>query len=145
MSMETPDVYGQREIYDDIWDDFSQSNYRVQQHLKNRILTISGYLSKINLNSPSILEVGCGFGVISKELFKYGRVTGMDLSPKGIEFAQKLNPELSFFHSDVLNYDFGDKKYDIVVNTEVIEHTPVESRERSGDSKTHANAGDILN
>jgi len=143
--METPDVYGQRESYDDIWDDFSQSNDRVQQHLNNRIFTISGYLSKINLNSPSILEVGCRFGVISKELFKYGRVTGMDLSPKGIEIAHKFNLELSFFHSDVLNYDFGDKKYDIVVNTEVIEHIRVESREHSGDRKTHANAGDILN
>lgn len=138
--METPDVYGQRESYDDIWDDFSQSNFRVQQHLKNRILTISGYLSKINLNSPSILEAGCGFGVISTELFKYSRVTGVNLSPKEIEIAHKPNPELSFFHSDVLNYDSGDKKYDIVVNTEVIEHTPVGSREHSGDSKTHANA-----
>lgn len=52
--METPDVYGERESYDDIWDDFSQSNYRAQQHLKNRIFTDSSYFSKVNLNSLSI-------------------------------------------------------------------------------------------
>jgi len=130
MSTDTPDVNEQRESYDDIWDDLSKSNYRAQQHLKNRIFAISSFLSDLNLNNPSILEVGCGYGVISKELSKYGRVTGMDLSPKGIEIAQKLNPELSFFHGDVLNYDFGDKKYDIVINSEVIEHIPKESREQ---------------
>ena len=51
--METPDVYGQRESYDDIWDDFSQSNDRVQQHLKNRIFIISGAMA---ISTPVIVK-----------------------------------------------------------------------------------------
>ena len=130
MSRDTPDVNQQRESYDDIWGDLSQSNYRAQQHLKNRIFAISSFLSDLNLDNPSILEVGCGFGVISKELSRYGRVVGMDLSPNGIEIARKLNPGLSFFHGDLLNHNFGDEKYDVIVSSEVIEHIPKESREQ---------------
>ena len=128
--METPNIDEQRDSYDGIWTDLSQSGYRAQQHFKNRMYVISSFISGMNLDNPSILEVGCGFGVLSKELSRFGCVTGMDLSPKGIEIARQNNPGITFFHGDVLNYEFGDDKYDIVVNSEVIEHIPREDRQR---------------
>ncbi len=128
--MKTPEIDEQRESYDGIWEDLSHTNYRAQQHFKNRMFAISGFLSKLALDHPTILEVGCGFGVLSRELSRFGRVTGMDLSPKGVEIARRQNPDITFFHGDALNHDFGDDKYDIVVNSEVIEHIPRESRKR---------------
>lgn len=130
MTTETPDIQQQRESYDEIWGDLPESRYRAQQHLKNRIFAIRQLLADLKLDNPSILEIGCGFGVISREPSEFGRVTGMDLSPKGVEIANRLNPELEYFHGDVLSHDFDDAKYDVIVNSEVIEHVQGKNRER---------------
>ena len=130
MSIETPDVQQQRQSYDEIWEKLSKGSYRAQQHLKNRIYAITRFLETLNITNPDILEIGCGYGVITDYLSRFGRVVGMDLSPKGVELARKLHPDVEFFHGDLLNYEFDDRKYDVIVHSEVLEHIPVDSRER---------------
>jgi 2-polyprenyl-3-methyl-5-hydroxy-6-metoxy-1,4-benzoquinol methylase len=129
MRKDIPDLKKQQDSYDEIWAQLSTSGYQAQQHLKNRIFAITEFLTSLNLDNPEILEIGCGFGVLSRELSRFGTTTGMDLSPKGIAIAQRLNPELAFFSGDALTYEFRENSYDIVISSEVIEHIPKESHQ----------------
>lgn len=128
--MSTPDIDTQRQSYDAIWEDLDQSSYRRQQHLKNRHHAVLKLVEHLNLDSPRILEVGCGFGALSGELARHGRVTGVDLSPRGIEIARRSHPEVEFFAADLLTGGFPGADYDLVVSSEVIEHIAVPERER---------------
>jgi len=72
-----------------------------------------------------VLDVGCGNGVISRNLGKHGyNVYGIDISEKTIEKARKLNtlPNVNF---DVLSAEqlvASGKKYNAIICSEVLEH-----------------------
>ncbi|MCX6901544.1 MAG: class I SAM-dependent methyltransferase [Verrucomicrobia bacterium] len=71
-----------------------------------------------------ILEVGCGRGWLTHQASAYGQCDGIDPVAGSIEQARKLYPALSFragMVGDLLrNPSF--KPYDVVINSEVIEH-----------------------
>jgi 2-polyprenyl-3-methyl-5-hydroxy-6-metoxy-1,4-benzoquinol methylase len=73
----------------------------------------------------TVLDVGCGNGVISRSLGAEGfNVYGIDISEKTIERARALN-QLSNVHFDVLGAEqliANGKKYDAVICSEVLEH-----------------------
>jgi len=58
------------------------------------------------------LDVGCGSGIISKELSKYGTVTGIDLNEKAIEFCKKENINGDFIVSDLFSNIKG--RFDLI-------------------------------
>ena len=125
--MSEPTIDEQKSFYDDRWAT-TIKRPTFHQHLKNRICGIRRMMELINLQNPTILEVGCGLGHISNELSKFGTVQAMDLSPKAITIAQERYPQVRFCQGDVFNYDFGGTLYDILVTSEVIEHFPLENR-----------------
>jgi 2-polyprenyl-3-methyl-5-hydroxy-6-metoxy-1,4-benzoquinol methylase len=73
-----------------------------------------------------ILDMGCGNGEIASLLIADGfDVVGIDASHMGIEIANRKNPGRFFVHDvskDKLPDKLGDRRFDIVVSTEVIEH-----------------------
>jgi SAM-dependent methyltransferase len=94
------------------------------------------YLNGIDGSFKSVLELGCGFGRITKLLLtKYNNITeylAIDLSPDQIENAKKYvsslktpsnqdQIKLDFMVSDIQSLNL-DKKYDLVILSEVLLH-----------------------
>jgi SAM-dependent methyltransferase len=70
-----------------------------------------------------LLDAGCGSGRTLDELARYGRVSGIDLSPEAVGLARRRG------HDDVRvarveDLPFGDATFDVVTCLDVIEHTP---------------------
>ena len=67
-------------------------------------------LSKYKVNSGSFLDVGTGPGTQAIALSNMGfEVTGVDISSKAIEKAQKLNENVVFLQDDILNTRINQK------------------------------------
>lgn len=92
-----------------------------------RLKFISSNLPANNGNPLNILEVGCGNGNISYQLARYGHnVIGIDISQTTINTAIENfgdTPGLQFIvaNAEQLSPD-KDKKYDVIVCSEVLEH-----------------------
>ncbi|MBK7378251.1 MAG: class I SAM-dependent methyltransferase [Ignavibacteriales bacterium] len=95
--------------------DFSESDYR---YFKFKYLPL---LNRYNLES-SILDLGCGTGIMMQYLVKsgYKNIEGVDISEEQIEIAKSrgLNANVS----DVFSFLESCKKYDIIFMLDFIEH-----------------------
>lgn len=91
------------------------------------------YQAFVDKISPgeSVLDAGCGEGVLSCLLAKNGvKVTGVDISEPNIAAAKKLAKEwgvedkVSFQVGDAENLPFPDENFEIVISSHVLEHIP---------------------
>ena len=73
-----------------------------------------------------ILDVGCGAGVLTHHLSRYGTALGIDFSGPAIELAQRLAPEASFRVASL--EDLGDERFDLITVFDVMEHIPQAER-----------------
>lgn len=93
------------------------------------------------INKPlidfTILDIGCGGGLLSVPLARLGaKVTGIDASEKNINvakaYAEREGLEIEYLCTSVEELEKSNRKFDIVLNMEVIEHVEdVESFMRS--------------
>lgn len=81
-------------------------------------------------SGSSILEIGCGAGIITKYLGRIAsRVMAIDISPKNVELAREFAtaPNVSFDVVDVIEKgeELGKHgPFDVIVAADVIEHIP---------------------
>ena len=78
------------------------------------------------LNGLDILDIGCGGGLISEPMARLGgKVTGIDASEKNIKVA-KIHSEKNQLKINYINKSpeqlNNDKKFDIILNLEIVEH-----------------------
>ena len=78
------------------------------------------------LQKVSILDVGCGGGLLSEPMKKLGaEVVGIDASEKNIQIAKlhakKNNLDINYFCSSPENFT-KKMKFDVVLNMEIVEH-----------------------
>ncbi len=82
-----------------------------------------------HVNPSETLEVGCGYGYLTYSLNKRGlKSTGIDLSNSAIKYAN-TNFGDYYYNIGLATYSkTTDKKYDLIIATEVIEHlkNPIE-------------------
>lgn len=120
--MEKKDVAG---FYD------QYTSYQQKTGINGRHRTIFKRLKKAGLRPDSrVLEIGCGIGTVTGLIAGFlssGRILGTDISPKSIEIAKERlgsKSNVEFLVSDMS--DFSDeRKFDIVVLPDVLEHIPV--------------------
>ena len=74
-----------------------------------------------------MLDIGCGGGVLSSFLCRYGEVTGIDLSRSATELAGLLEPRARF-HAGTVEEQRCDGCYDLVTMFDVVEHVPPADR-----------------
>lgn len=99
--------------------------------VKRNVFVIARYQFVINQlavsdHSHTVLDVGCGDGVLSYLISKKGfEVTGIDSSKEAIKFAQNKcikKSNISLLVGTVYTLPFADKSFDNIVCSEVIEH-----------------------
>ena len=78
------------------------------------------------LQKVSILDVGCGGGLLSEPMKKLGaKVVGIDASEKNIQVAKlhakKNNLDINYFCTSPENFT-KKMKFDVVLNMEIVEH-----------------------
>ena len=78
-----------------------------------------------SLGGGSVLDAGCGDGRLCRELVSAGvaDVTGVDYSEAAIGFARVINPNVRFEVQDLTRLQL-DRRFDVVIAMEVIEHLP---------------------
>lgn len=92
---------------------------------RKRLDFITGFLQNSLPSNAKILDVGCGNGVISRHLGKFGfNVTGIDVSDKTIDKANALNSlgNVKFFKKSAEELMATGERYDAIICSEVLEH-----------------------
>ena len=72
----------------------------------------------------SILDVGCGTGIIVKEFSKLGDAMGLDIEIKALKFCQNRGLK-KLVQGDLMHLPFEDNSYDIVSIFDVLYHKDV--------------------
>ncbi len=94
---------------------------------KKRVDFIKDALKDSVPPAASILDIGCGNGIISRAVGAMGyTVTGMDVSPKAISNAISSNtlPNVNFKVADTGKLKPEPSKYAAIICSEVLEHLP---------------------
>jgi trans-aconitate 2-methyltransferase len=111
------------------YDGFSKHLEEIGVNIRHR--TIFYHLMKNGLRkNASVLEIGCGIGQVTGLMAGYlkgGSVTAVDISPANIEKARarlRSFGNIAFRVSDMTDFS-SDKKFDLVVLPDVLEHIPL--------------------
>lgn len=104
----------------DQWDDMKQYG-PMSRHTRRLIWS---FIHKLEFQS--VLDVGCGQGSPLAEIAKHRpdvKLAGVDFSPRAVELATERMPDVEF---SVLDLTTGslDRKFDLIICTDVIEHIP---------------------
>jgi 2-polyprenyl-3-methyl-5-hydroxy-6-metoxy-1,4-benzoquinol methylase len=114
-------------FYNNVWRD----PRLVEIHWMPRIRRI---LDRARERGGQVLEIGCGYGMISLELARNGlHVVGVDLSEASIEIAEKYRDEnphregfgsLEYRSGDIMDLRFAEGAFDTVVFFRSLHHLP---------------------
>jgi len=89
---------------------------------------IIDFLKRNKIVPKTIIELGCGVGLILREIYTYFNENnygvGMDISRRAIVKAKDLNPTLNFIIADATKVPFKDLSFDLCLLVDIIEHIP---------------------
>ena len=116
------------------YDNYINEQYSIG--VNDRIFLMYEKLKSLGLSSTSsVIELGCGIGVVTHLIRKtvtVGKIESIDISGESIEFAKDKikNDNVSFYQGDVTEYTPKIKQADFVTLFDVIEHIPIELHEK---------------
>ncbi|WP_245917654.1 class I SAM-dependent methyltransferase [Aureitalea marina] len=91
-----------------------------------RYLQIVDFFRKYGKYNPSILDIGCGDGVLNRRMtdFEFHHFTGVDFSSESIRQAQAMDyPKAEFVTADAIEYQ-PEQSYDIIIFNEAFYYIP---------------------
>ena len=116
-----------RQSYDRLADEYSR---RMFNELSNKPLDrelLNRFVSEV-AGQREICDIGCGPGHVARYLRDAGaRVFGLDLSPRMLEQARGLSPDIRFQEGDIMALDFPDGTLAGIVAFYIICNIPKES------------------
>jgi len=106
--------------YDKVWQKWEEMRKYGPASRHSRRLILN---SIEKLDFKSVLDIGCGNGLLLSELRKRHNVKiyGCDISEEAVNLAKKFLQEGEFYVFDI-SKDFVDKKFDLVLCCDVLEH-----------------------
>lgn len=112
-------------VHNRLADNFGEllSNYDTDRRLET---LVDDFFPPEKLAGAKVLDVGCGLGMFSERLQKRGAiVTATDIGERLLEMT-KARVGCECVQADALDLvgTFGENRYDCVVSSECIEHTP---------------------
>ena len=106
------------------WEDF-MSQYDANRRIE---VLVDDFLGKDQIAGKSCLDGGCGLGVFTEQVRKFGpaKMTSIDIAPQLVEKLKLRFPDVDARVGDLMGLtpSLGEEKFDVVVSSEVIEHTP---------------------
>ncbi len=105
----------------DLTQEYSTSSFWVRSRSRLFKYLVEKYLPKTE--KVKFLEVGCGTGDFLRQLVRNDRleITGSEIYLKGLQYAQKNLPQVSFVQFDVTQGPINNQ-FDMVVSFDVLEH-----------------------
>ena len=105
------------------FDSFETRGYDVfTERGYNRILHKFQILVK-PLPRETAVDFGCGTGAFTEKLIKFGlNISGVDISPGGIEYARKKYPNSKFIVGDCEKTNLKSNSIDIVILSGILHH-----------------------
>ena len=88
-----------------------------------RFSVLAGYVQFLKPNNPSILEIGCGEGVLAQRIGRhhYGSFLGTDVADAAIERAiSRFGDKQTQFEAVDMNDFTTDKQFDLIIFNEAI-------------------------
>lgn len=113
-----PSFEAQRRYWDERWRKHPAPNF-FQSCRGAKLLELIG---RLPLESPTILDYGCGTGWFAAELARIGHVVAVDLSEAAIEEAKRRYPGPLYLAANVFELTLPEEHFDLVVSQEVIAH-----------------------
>lgn len=97
----------------------------------SRYATIVGYMTILGKENPSILDLGCGEGVLNEKIphLDYSYFLGVDYSDVSVEKAKEKNFENAEFECADIHKFIPKRKFDIIVFNEVFYYVHEKERD----------------
>ena len=97
-----------RESYDRLADQYARRIFNELQHKPLDRELLDRFAAKV-AGSGEVCDIGCGPGQVARYLRDAGAtVFGLDLSPRMLEQARQLNPDISFREANMMSLDLPD-------------------------------------
>jgi 2-polyprenyl-3-methyl-5-hydroxy-6-metoxy-1,4-benzoquinol methylase len=122
----------EREAIEGFYDEFSVRvglrDWRVANSRHEQLKLLAGDAVRGTRSGARILDVGCGTGVMSAYMTRFGTVTGIDYSEPAVRLAASMVPEASFHVGSVVDARLPSGGFDVISLFDVLEHVPKPDR-----------------
>jgi SAM-dependent methyltransferase len=97
--------------YDGVAEEYVARIFHELEHKPLDRELLDRFAAKVRGSGP-VCDLGCGPGHVARYLFERGvNVFGLDLSPRMVEQAQRLNPDIVFKQGNMLAMDVDDEAW----------------------------------
>jgi len=113
-------------VYDNLAREYEE---RTKDYFDSTKKAVSFLIPHIK-TGKEVLDVGCGVGLGTELLSKYGfNVTAIDISPKMVKYSRKRNPNSKIIEGDFFTHRFN-KKFDAIFSMAFIHLFPKKDAEK---------------
>lgn len=85
--------------------------------------SLSHLKSLINSDSPEIIDIGCGTGILTRQLqttIPNAKIQGCDINADMVAKAKLASPDIHFFENIAEDLPFGDNKFNLITVAQAI-------------------------